>query len=77
MDAGLAIYDIAARTVYLPNGRRLEAHSGFGSHMDDARYVNLKRQGPTPPRQSTGIALIWSSCFPPASHQPRYFDRNG
>jgi hypothetical protein len=44
-----AIYDIAARTVYLPNGRRLEAHSGLGSHMDDARYVNLKRQGPTPP----------------------------
>jgi hypothetical protein len=27
----------------------LEAHSGFGSYMDDARYVNLKRQGPTPP----------------------------
>jgi len=44
-----AIYDIAARAVYLPNGRRLEAHSGLGSHMDDARYVNLKRQGPTPP----------------------------
>ena len=35
--------------VYLPNGRRLEAHSGLGSHMDDARYVNWKRQGPTPP----------------------------
>ena len=27
----------------------MEAHSGFGDHMDDARYVNLKRQGPTPP----------------------------
>src|SRR5262249_49736888 len=48
-DSRTAIYDIAARTVYLPNGRRLEAHSGFGSYMDDARYVNLKRQGPTPP----------------------------
>jgi hypothetical protein len=48
-DSRTAIYDIAARTVYLPNGRRLEAHSGFGSHMDDARHVNLKRQGPTPP----------------------------
>ena len=44
-----AIYDIAARAVYLPNGRRLEAHSGLGSYMDDARYVNFKRQGPTPP----------------------------
>ena len=41
--------DIAARTVYLPNGRRLEAHSGLGSHMDDARHVNLKGEGPTPP----------------------------
>jgi hypothetical protein len=27
----------------------LEAHSGLGSYMDDARYVNFKRQGPTPP----------------------------
>jgi Protein of unknown function (DUF2778) len=48
-DSRTAIYDIAARMVYLPNGRRLEAHSGLGDHMDDARYVNLKRQGPTPP----------------------------
>jgi len=48
-DSRTAIYDIAARTVYLPNGRRLEAHSGLGSHMDDARYVHLKRLGPTPP----------------------------
>jgi Protein of unknown function (DUF2778) len=48
-DSRTAIYDIAARTVYLPNGRRLEAHSGLGSQMDDARYVNLKRLGPTPP----------------------------
>src|SRR5262249_38668639 len=44
-----AIYEIAPGTVYLPNGRRLEAHSGLGSHMDDARYVHLKRLGPTPP----------------------------
>jgi Tlde1 domain len=44
-----AIYDISARTVYLPNGRRLEAHSGLGEHMDDVRYVNLRMKGPTPP----------------------------
>jgi Protein of unknown function (DUF2778) len=44
-----AIYDIAARTVYLPDGHRLEAHSGLGSHLDDARYVDTKGQGPTPP----------------------------
>src|SRR5262249_57003773 len=44
-----AIYDITARTVYLPNGRRLEAHSGLGDQMDDPRYVNVKGTGPTPP----------------------------
>ena len=44
-----AIYDIAARTVYLPNGRRLEAHSGLGEHMDDIRYVKSRGTGPTPP----------------------------
>jgi hypothetical protein len=48
-DSRTAIYDITARIVYMPNGRRLEAHSGLGSQMDDARYVHLKRQGPTPP----------------------------
>jgi hypothetical protein len=44
-----AIYDISAQAVYLPNGRRLEAHSGLGSYMDDPRYVHVKREGPTPP----------------------------
>ena len=44
-----AIYDITARTVYLPNGRRLEAHSGLGDRMDDPRYVNMRMTGPTPP----------------------------
>jgi Protein of unknown function (DUF2778) len=48
-DAHTAIYDIAARTVYLPNGHRLEAHSGLGSRLDDPRHVNVKGQGPTPP----------------------------
>jgi hypothetical protein len=44
-----AIYDITARTVYLPNGRRLEAHSGLGDHMDDPRYAHMRMTGPTPP----------------------------
>jgi hypothetical protein len=44
-----AIYDISSRTVYLPNGRRLEAHSGLGSYMDDARSMALHRVGVTPP----------------------------
>jgi hypothetical protein len=48
-DSRTAIYDIAARTVYLRNGQKLEAHSGLGSHLDDTRYVNTKGRGPTPP----------------------------
>lgn len=48
-DAHTAIYDIAARTVYLPSGKKLEAHSGLGSRLDDPRYVTAKMRGPTPP----------------------------
>jgi hypothetical protein len=48
-DGHTAIYDIAAHRVYLPNGQRLEAHSGFGSHLDNPRYVSEKDRGPTPP----------------------------
>jgi hypothetical protein len=44
-----AVYDIAARTVHLPNGKRLEAHSGLGDKLDDPRYVNVKMRGATPP----------------------------
>jgi Protein of unknown function (DUF2778) len=48
-DGRMAIYDITARTVYLPNGRRLEAHSGFGDLMDNPRHVHVRMQGVTPP----------------------------
>jgi Protein of unknown function (DUF2778) len=44
-----AIYDISAHTVYLPDGSRLEAHSGLGSRIDDPRHVAAKNKGPTPP----------------------------
>lgn len=44
-----AIYDITARTVYMPNGTKLEAHSGLGSKMDDPRYVHVRMHGATPP----------------------------
>jgi hypothetical protein len=48
-DSHTAIYDIAAHTVYLPDGERLEAHSGLGRFLDDPRYVSQKARGPTPP----------------------------
>lgn len=48
-DGRTAIYDITARTVYLPSGRRLEAHSGLGNYMDNPRHVHLRMRGATPP----------------------------
>ncbi|MBX4999652.1 DUF2778 domain-containing protein [Rhizobium lentis] len=47
--AGVAIYDIENSTVYLPNGERLEAHSGLGKMRDKPRFANQKMRGPTPP----------------------------
>ena len=48
-DSHTAIYDIVAHTVYLPDGERLEAHSGLGPMLDNPRYVTQKGRGPTPP----------------------------
>jgi hypothetical protein len=48
-DRETAVYDISAKTVYLPDGTRLEAHSGLGSKMDDVRYAHVRMQGVTPP----------------------------
>ncbi len=48
-DSRTAVYDIEARMVYLPNGDRLEAHSGLGKRRDDPRFAHEKNRGPTPP----------------------------
>jgi hypothetical protein len=44
-----AVYDISAHTVYMPDGTRLEAHSGLGSRFDDPRHVDERMHGSTPP----------------------------
>jgi hypothetical protein len=44
-----AVYDISARTVYMPNGLKLEAHSGLGRLMDDPGGVSERNVGATPP----------------------------
>jgi hypothetical protein len=44
-----AVYDISAHAVYMPDGSKLEAHSGFGSLMDDPAHVSEKNVGATPP----------------------------
>jgi hypothetical protein len=48
-DEGTAVYDISAHTVFLPDGTRLEAHSGLGEKIDDPRYVHVRMRGATPP----------------------------
>ncbi len=48
-DDHTAVYDISARSVYLPNGETLEAHSGLGDLRDDPHSIRVRRRGVTPP----------------------------
>jgi hypothetical protein len=48
-DRSTAVYDISARMVYLPDGTKLEAHSGLGSSLDDPRSARIRMRGVTPP----------------------------
>jgi Protein of unknown function (DUF2778) len=48
-DGTTAVYDISARTVYLPSGVKLEAHSGLGGLMDNPAHVDQRMVGATPP----------------------------
>ena len=48
-DRSTAVYDISAHTVYLPDGTKLEAHSGLGSKLDDPGSAPIRMRGVTPP----------------------------
>jgi Protein of unknown function (DUF2778) len=48
-DSETAVYDISAHVVYMPDGTRLEAHSGYGSLLDDPHHPEAKNRGVTPP----------------------------
>jgi hypothetical protein len=48
-DRDTAVYDITAHTVYLPDGSKLEAHSGLGDNLDDPRSQKIRMRGVTPP----------------------------
>ena len=48
-DKQTAVYDITGHVVYMPNGVKLEAHSGMGRLMDDPTHVSEKMLGATPP----------------------------
>ena len=43
-----AIYDISAGVVHMPNGEKLEAHSGIGNMRDNPNFTHVKMRGPTP-----------------------------
>jgi Protein of unknown function (DUF2778) len=49
LDQYTAVYDIAAHTVHLPDGTKLEAHSGLREFLDDPKHVHVKMRGATPP----------------------------
>lgn len=44
-----ALYDIKGKTVYMPSGEKLEAHSGYGEGFDSLDHVAVRMVGPTPP----------------------------
>ncbi|SHN83402.1 DUF2778 domain-containing protein [Bradyrhizobium erythrophlei] len=48
-DRDTAVYDITAHMVYLPDGTKLEAHSGLGSSLDDPHSSRIRMRGVTPP----------------------------
>ena len=48
-DRSTAVYDISAKMVYLPDGTKLEAHSGLGSELDDPSSAKVRMRGVTPP----------------------------
>ena len=45
----VAIYDITNGVVLMPDGTKLEAHSGIGKMRDNPKYTHVKMKGPTPP----------------------------
>jgi len=48
-DSATAVYDISAHVVYMPDGTKLEAHSGLGEYLDDPNGVSKRMRGATPP----------------------------
>jgi hypothetical protein len=82
VQSGTAIYDISARTVYLPDGRQLEAHSGLGKYRDDVRSVKEKNRGVTPPNvyditlREQPFHGVQALRLTPTAEEPMY-GRNG
>lgn len=45
----IAVYDISAAVVHMPDGSKLKANSGIGHRMNKPKYAYVKNLGPTPP----------------------------
>lgn len=83
IDRLTAVYDITAKTVYMPDGSKLEAHSGLGAKLDKPDYAHVKMQGVTPPhiydlkpREALfhGVAALRMT---PVGGEGAIFNRNG
>jgi hypothetical protein len=48
-DDHTAVYDISGRALYMPDGTKIEAHSGLGADLDDPNHVDEHAKGATPP----------------------------
>jgi hypothetical protein len=82
-DRQTAVYDISAKMVYLPDGTRLEAHSGLGSRLDDPRSSHLKMVGVTPPHiyelkpREALFHGVPALRLTPVGGEGKIFNRNG
>lgn len=45
----IAVYDISAGVVHMPNGEKLDASSGRGAYRDNPKFVHVRMRGSTPP----------------------------
>lgn len=82
-DKETAVYVISNKTVYLPDGTQLEAHSGLGAKMDNPRFAHVRMQGVTPPHIYTlkprealfhGVPAL---RLTPIGGQEKIFNRDG
>jgi hypothetical protein len=82
-DRQTAVYDISARMVYLPDGTKLEAHSGLGSKLDDPRSSHIRMMGVTPPHiyeltpREALFHVVPALRLNPVGGEDRIFGRTG
>jgi len=82
-DRATAVYDISARTVYLPDGHPAGSPFRARRKLDDPRYVHVRMHGATPPHvYSWSRARRWFHGVPalrlkPVGGEEAIFGRTG